>query len=138
VVLSESMQQVDASIPTGVTPEHAAAKTHRWNARHIGAVRECRTDHIPLALDTPGSAPERRYVVLELEFGTAEDCVTLGVTSLLQLMVGVGEAACVVAGVACETPEDEAVEACVVGRQLESERGGGPPDSRFDRLCHLD
>src|SRR5262249_43177418 len=136
------VQQVHAREPAAVAPEHAAAEPHRRNPRYVRAVGEGRAHDVELVLDAERAAPQRRDVVLALPFHAAEDRVALRVARLLQLeragRIAGGDARGLVAGIAGEAPEDEAVEPRVVAGQLETKRPDGAAQSGFDRLRDLD
>ena len=127
IVLRESMQQVIAREPVGIAPEQAATHTYRRNARDVGAVAEGRAYDIELVLDAPDAAVERPDVQLALEFAATESGVALRIGRLVKLegrrRVGRTDASDILAGVAGQPTENEAVELGVVGRRLRTCKG---------------
>ena len=119
---------------------HAAADPHRRNARHVGAVGEGGAHDVELVLDAPDAAVTSARHRLALEFAAAENRVALRIDRLLQLAavrIAAVDASVVVAGVAGQPAEDEAVELRVVGGELRSGTARSPaagrprPISRF-------
>ncbi len=109
------MQQVDAGEPVRIAPEKSAAHAHRRDARDVGAVGKCRTDHIELVFDAEHAAPKRQHVYLTLELAATENRIALGIDGLFDRTIRI--ATCVervIAQDACQPPEYEIVESRVI------------------------
>src|SRR5262249_16304612 len=98
-------------------------------------------DVVELALHAPHAGPQRRDVELVLELAAAEHRVALGVegepVSVLRIAVA-ARVDRVAAQDVLQLPEDESVEARVVGGQLETKGPGGAAGGGLDRVWGFD
>src|SRR5262245_62798759 len=114
----------------------------RWNARDIAAlcIVEPGMHEVVAGIDAPYAAPEAGDVVLAEQLQPVEGGAALLVEDLVELRATAARRAArqrVVAFLAGQLLEDEAVEPGVVGRGVEPERALGLPEAELDRAGSL-